>query len=654
LLRGLPVDARSSRGANGSVSGHPDPGDAPTRAFEQAPESGEFGRPAGRGEPAARPEAEASRRSGAADGRSDGPSGVSDSRVASESSARTTPTAPTARPGHPQHQEHPEEPQRTEPSEPAAHPEPAADSGQSGPHGGNGGARVPSWAERGAPDAGRGDGPPADHAPDTVPHQYEPSEARGARDGARDGAAGPRPGGAHPEGQVPRAGRESADRRRLPAWAAEPVPYECHPAERLAAVLDALVAEHTAVPYVPGGGPESAAEHPSGAPESAELPGEAEAVSAFRAAHPGAHANGESTVQIAGLPTDPGTVVGRRSVRGAPGTDAGAAGGAGGGGPHGKRTKAGGFGRRGGSAERGDGRPGAARRVSVSGRPLRAGFVVAVAGCALGGVAVAAGTGVLPSPFGGTSPATSVSPAANQGATGGTSRKGGGNSAQGDTGSPDRDTLNRSPSASDGGDGHGHRGTTQGPSSDETRKGGHPPISHAEKHKLAVALCKAYEQGRLPADKRKKLEQAAGGPEGVRAFCLENGVGFGHDNGHGKTMVGGVSSGSGSSSSSGSDGNSPPESGGSDDSGGGHGSSEGGDSDSGGQGDEDGSGGGSDSGGHRDATSTPSSASSPSSSPSSSASSSSSGDSRGSEDSRGSGADGGAQSAAPESGSGSN
>lgn len=45
-------------------------------------------------------------------------------------------------------------------------------------------------------------------------------------------------------------------------------------------------------------------------------------------------------------------------------------------------------------------------------RPMRFGLVAAVAGCALGGVAVAAGSGLLPSPFGGNPlPASTVSAA---------------------------------------------------------------------------------------------------------------------------------------------------------------------------------------------------------------------------------------------------
>lgn len=47
-------------------------------------------------------------------------------------------------------------------------------------------------------------------------------------------------------------------------------------------------------------------------------------------------------------------------------------------------------------------------------RPVRYGLAVSLAGCALGGVAVAGGTGMLPAPFGGQgSPASSVSAAAS-------------------------------------------------------------------------------------------------------------------------------------------------------------------------------------------------------------------------------------------------
>ncbi|RXS59578.1 hypothetical protein EST54_29625, partial [Streptomyces sioyaensis] len=65
----------------------------------------------------------------------------------------------------------------------------------------------------------------------------------------------------------------------------------------------------------------------------------------------------------------------------------------------------------------GGGRGTAVAERTRFGRPVRRGFAVALAACAIGGVAVAAGTGVLPSPFRGgePAPASSVSGAETPG-----------------------------------------------------------------------------------------------------------------------------------------------------------------------------------------------------------------------------------------------
>ncbi|UNO40270.1 hypothetical protein [Streptomyces sp. MST-110588] len=186
-------------------------------------------------------------------------------------------------------------------------------------------------------------------------------------------------------------------------------------------------------------------------------------------------------------------------------------------------------------------------------RPLRRGFVVALAGCALGGVAVAAGTGVLPTPFRGgePEPGSSVSAAATPGpyesdgtgaeaagasqtpqATPGTTRPGspgstapapGGSTAPGKDG-PGRDGADPSgnPTASggpgrDGGDSDGSQGRPGGGRSD--KDGGELP--GGQERRLVLTLCRQYENGRsaMGQELLRRLERTAGGADKVRAFC---------------------------------------------------------------------------------------------------------------------------------------
>ncbi|OKI09874.1 hypothetical protein A6A06_04370 [Streptomyces sp. CB02923] len=177
------------------------------------------------------------------------------------------------------------------------------------------------------------------------------------------------------------------------------------------------------------------------------------------------------------------------------------------------------------------------------GRPLRRGFMVALAGCALGGVAVAAGTGVLPTPFRSTTgpaPATSVSAAETPGplatddtapATGGASRMP--DPAPGtdrpdplitDTGSDGGTGGTPPPGAgrnTPGQDATGGGTTGDGDSSPDDPKG---KPDDKEKRRLGVAFCRTYESGQrsvLDQDTLRRLERAAGGPEKVHAFCRQ-------------------------------------------------------------------------------------------------------------------------------------
>ncbi|WP_432167153.1 hypothetical protein [Streptomyces sp. bgisy031] len=152
-----------------------------------------------------------------------------------------------------------------------------------------------------------------------------------------------------------------------------------------------------------------------------------------------------------------------------------------------------------------------ARRVRW-GRPVRFGMAAALAGCMIGGVAVAAGTGVLPSPFGGSGepgPAASVSAAA----------------------SDDQPRTSPSPdiSETDGGrsggavpGGHSHAPGSGAPSHDDTagrpgpattQPGTGPRASDAADREAwrqqLVDACRKYRGGALSDSEKERLSNAA-------------------------------------------------------------------------------------------------------------------------------------------------
>ncbi|NLU66796.1 hypothetical protein [Streptomyces sp. HNM0574] len=191
----------------------------------------------------------------------------------------------------------------------------------------------------------------------------------------------------------------------------------------------------------------------------------------------------------------------------------------------------------------------ARRRPSLAGRPLKAGFAMAVAGCALGGVAMAGSAGVLPAPFGGKGRPASVSPLASPGATeeesvlgdasllpedpdatdsrdGSDGATGRGRGESSGTGDPDRrgggsgrdGQESTGPSEDIAGGDLGRRPGSPGSStgsgeSDDGR------IPGGDRTALAKALCTAYEEEKLSAEQRRKLEQAAGGRKSVKRYC---------------------------------------------------------------------------------------------------------------------------------------
>ncbi|MGX1672132.1 hypothetical protein [Streptomyces sp. NPDC055400] len=254
-------------------------------------------------------------------------------------------------------------------------------------------------------------------------------------------------------------------------------------AARLAGTLDAL-----AVTRVDGG----------------ELPGEAAALAAFRKAResgaqePGAvplkarHARPRGALAPVSSLRVP---VGRENDANANTNDANAN--AGTGGPAGPDV---------GSVRLA--RPGA--RPVRWGRPVRFGMAAALAGCMIGGVAVAAGTGVIPSPFGGVEPgpAASVSAAA----------------------SPEQPLASPSPDISDtdggrsgsavpdgspgpGSDAPSQDGTADRPGPTTTRPGTGPRASDAADQEAwrqrLVDTCRKYRDGGLNDSQTERLKDAA-------------------------------------------------------------------------------------------------------------------------------------------------
>ncbi|MFJ6010820.1 hypothetical protein [Streptomyces sp. NPDC092952] len=176
---------------------------------------------------------------------------------------------------------------------------------------------------------------------------------------------------------------------------------------------------------------------------------------------------------------------------------------------------------------------GRARRARWS-RPVRLGLVASFAGCALGGVAVAAGTGILPVPFGGSAqPASSVSAAATPE---GLAPDPAGEPPAKPSASPDTTTSPASPSApghaSGGPDRPKGRGDDDGQGGEKDDGGGRTPGS-ADSHRTgrpvtpgtngwyakAVQACRDYRDGKLGEQRRRQLEELAKGAANLDRFC---------------------------------------------------------------------------------------------------------------------------------------
>ncbi|MFI1257259.1 hypothetical protein ACH4U6_26235 [Streptomyces netropsis] len=175
-----------------------------------------------------------------------------------------------------------------------------------------------------------------------------------------------------------------------------------------------------------------------------------------------------------------------------------------------------------------------ARNRSFLRRPVKGALALALAGCALGGVAVAAGTGVLPGPFGSTgsapAPATSVSAAEDRdtrtlspglGDHGGTPSPG----ATGTRRPSERPSASGSATPGPGSatgrdgkdDGPGESpSATSGQGDDRTDKDGgakQDPKAYARVCRLLLA------RQRVDEDEVRTLERAQGGAAQLRALC---------------------------------------------------------------------------------------------------------------------------------------
>ncbi|MEU4889842.1 MULTISPECIES: hypothetical protein [Streptomyces] len=210
------------------------------------------------------------------------------------------------------------------------------------------------------------------------------------------------------------------------------------------------------------------------------------------------------------------------------------------------------------------------RRTSL-GRPLRAGIAAALAGCALGGVAVAAGTGVLPTPFNqsvepgptGSAPGTGSDPSTPGHGAGGTDGE-----SPGDGHEPN-EHGEKSPGTGGHGGTKGLGGEQDRPADGEggTLDGipGNPGFGDERTRGAAIVLCRHYTADTLDRKTRERLEAAAGGPAAAGDYCarLLNGTddndaggsreGSGSDTRSGKgTDSGGSGAGPGSGSGTGS------------------------------------------------------------------------------------------------------
>ncbi|MFD4635050.1 hypothetical protein ACFVYR_17840 [Streptomyces sp. NPDC058284] len=207
------------------------------------------------------------------------------------------------------------------------------------------------------------------------------------------------------------------------------------------------------------------------------------------------------------------------------------------------------------------GRAGSRPAPSRWGRPVRFGIAAALAGCMIGGVAVAAGTGVLPSPFGthsdpGPTVSASADTAGSEEPQAPPSDDAGEPSEElsPDEGATPGDGATREPASTAspeaGADGEGESDAGDDPTDPPEQPGGDKPAHRDEArnwYRKAVAACRAYRSGELQGGKRRRLEEIAKGPARVEAFCgrVLGGSGGGGQQGGGHQGGGGHQNGGG-------------------------------------------------------------------------------------------------------------
>ncbi|AZM55070.1 hypothetical protein DMA15_22930 [Streptomyces sp. WAC 01529] len=292
-------------------------------------------------------------------------------------------------------------------------------------------------------------------------------------------------------------------------------PHARAQADRLAQALGALAA--TDGPAAPG---------ESGA-TTGELPGEAAALAAFRAAR--ADAARADSARADSVREDSAQAGHRSAAYATAAHEAAAA----------ETVR----------LSRAGGRP----RPSRWGGPVRFGLAAALAGCMVGGVAVAAGTGVLPSPFDRhetPGPAASASSAATPEASRTSPSEGTRKPSEElapDGTAPSDDELPREGESREPPEAEADGGDSGGP----TRQPGDdaPPRADGAKdwHRKVLTACRAYRSGDLQGDKRRRLEEFAKGPAGVEELCgrILGGSGAGSGSGSGSGDGQGSSGGNG-------------------------------------------------------------------------------------------------------------
>ncbi|MFI5745529.1 hypothetical protein ACIBBE_06280 [Streptomyces sp. NPDC051644] len=275
----------------------------------------------------------------------------------------------------------------------------------------------------------------------------------------------------------------------------------CTEAERLAAALDAAAR--------------------AARPATGELPGEAAALAAFRAATHSARARTRAAnPQVKGYAEQPGEP--------APADDVLE--------PVHIRPASGGFAPDRSSSSAGSGRT---RSLRWS-RPIRFGLVASFAGCALGGVAVAASTGMLPGPFGGHTPvpATSVSAAATPEELGSGAVTEASPSAQPPASpEPEPSSHPADPSAPTGDRDNGRTGKGDDSEGDDNRKPGGAASGSSDStedgkqsdgsgdgtsgnwYAKTVKACRDYRDGKLDDGRRRYLVALAKGARNLDRFC---------------------------------------------------------------------------------------------------------------------------------------